>query len=54
LIRRQLLAAGDDRPRPGAVYVCSICRLELVLSDDGTHMVVAPFGDLRTEPSDKG
>jgi hypothetical protein len=42
-IRRELIAAGDDTPQPARVYRCSICHLELVLSDDGTQMVVAPF-----------
>jgi hypothetical protein len=27
----------------GRIYTCGICRLELVLSDDGTMMVLAPL-----------
>lgn len=42
-IRRELMAAGDETPQPERVYRCSICRLELVLNDDGTQMVVAPL-----------
>jgi DNA-directed RNA polymerase subunit RPC12/RpoP len=42
-IRRELAAAGDELPRPGRIYRCSICRLELVLSDDGTRMEIAPI-----------
>jgi hypothetical protein len=40
-IRQQLMAAGDDAPRPGIIYRCSICRLELVL--DAGQMIVAPL-----------
>jgi hypothetical protein len=39
------MAAGDETPKPGRIYRCSICRLELVLSDDGTHMSIAPLSD---------
>jgi hypothetical protein len=49
-IRRELTAAGDDAPQANRVYVCAICRLELVLSDDGTRMVVAPL-PTATKPS---
>jgi hypothetical protein len=42
-IRRELMEAGDETPQPARIYRCSICRLELVLSDDGTQMVVAPL-----------
>lgn len=48
-IRRELIAAGDEKPLPGRIYRCSVCRLELILSDNGTHMVVAPI-DKTTEP----
>jgi hypothetical protein len=37
------MEAGDETPLPARIYRCSICRLELVLSDDGTQMVVAPL-----------
>jgi hypothetical protein len=51
LIRSQLLTAGHETPVAGKVYVCSVCRLELVLSNDGTHMVVTPIhrGDDKRE-----
>jgi hypothetical protein len=38
-----LTAAGDETPQPGRAYRCSICRLDLVLDDGGTHMIVAPL-----------
>ncbi len=44
-IRRELTGAGDARPRPGEIYRCATCRLDLVLSDDGAKMVVAPLFD---------
>jgi hypothetical protein len=46
-IRRELMAAGDQEPKPGRIYRCAVCRLELVVSDDGTHMVVAPLGTIQ-------
>ena len=49
-IRRELTAAGHETPLPRHIYRCSICRLELVLSDDGTHMIVAP---LKQQPIDR-
>jgi hypothetical protein len=42
-IRRELIAAGHDSPQPERIYRCAICRLDLVLSDDGTRMIVAPL-----------
>jgi hypothetical protein len=48
-IRPQLIAAGDDAPRLGRVYTCRVCRLELVLSDDGSQMIVTPL-DYKSEP----
>jgi hypothetical protein len=48
-IRRELIAAGDDEPQAGQIYRCAICRLELVLSDDGTQMVIAPL-ESETKP----
>ena len=42
-IRRELIAAGNDAPKPERVYRCAICRLDLVLSGGGTHMIVAPL-----------
>ena len=48
-IRQQLTAAGDDTPRPGVNYRCTVCRLELVLARDAQHMTTAP---LSTETAD--
>ena len=45
-IRHQLIANGDESPRPARIYRCSVCRLELVLSDDGFKMVVAPLPEV--------
>jgi hypothetical protein len=42
-IRREPIAAGDETPQAARIYRCAICRLELVLNDGGTHMVVAPL-----------
>jgi hypothetical protein len=42
-IRRELIAAGDDAPKPGRIYRCGVCRLDLMLHNKGTHMVVAPL-----------
>jgi len=44
-IRRELKAAGHETPQPGHIYRCSICRLELVLSNDGMKMIVAPLDE---------
>ena len=46
-IRQQLTAAGDDAPRPGRIYCCAVCRLDLTI--DGDHMTVAP---IPPEPAD--
>jgi len=35
LIRPQLTAAGEDVPRPDKIYTCVVCRLPLVLAEDG-------------------
>jgi hypothetical protein len=43
------MAAGDETPQAGHIYRCAICRLELVLSDDRTQMVVAPL-ESETKP----
>jgi hypothetical protein len=53
LIRPQLIAAGDDRPLPGKIYRCAVCRLELVLNDTGTQMAVAPRPATDTPPNSK-
>jgi len=42
-IRQQLTTAGDDAPRPGRIYICSVCHLELVLAPAADAMVVAPL-----------
>ena len=42
-IRGELIAAGHDVPEPDRIYRCAICRLDLVLSADGTRMIVAPM-----------
>jgi len=38
-----LIEAGDENPQPARVYLCAICRLPLVLSENGTKMIVAPL-----------
>ena len=38
-IRQQLIAAGQDSPRLGDVYRCSVCRLELVLDPDNVNQL---------------
>ncbi len=40
-IRNELVAAGDVSPRLGHVHTCSLCRLELVLNEQGSQMTVA-------------
>jgi hypothetical protein len=40
-IRQQLTAAGDQDPRPGRVYRCSVCRLDLTIRGD--QMIAAPL-----------
>jgi hypothetical protein len=42
-IRRELIAAGDDTPQPNRIYRCAVCRLELIVSEDGQRMIVAPL-----------
>ena len=42
-IRQQLTAAGDDAPRPGVVYRCTVCRLELVLDPAAEQMITLPM-----------
>jgi hypothetical protein len=46
-IRSERVGIGHDVPlQPGMVYRCWICRLELVLIDDGTKLIV----DRRRQP----
>jgi hypothetical protein len=33
----------EDTPRPGVVYRCLICRLELILDAPTGRLIVAPF-----------
>ena len=35
--------AGEDRPHKGEQYRCHVCRLELVVSTDGTRLDVTPL-----------
>lgn len=42
-IRQQLTAAGDEMPRPGVIYRCAICRLELIRNPDADQMIIAPL-----------
>ena len=48
-IRLALVIAGDDHPRPGRVYRCSVCHLELVLSEVTGALIPVP---LLSESSD--
>jgi hypothetical protein len=36
-------SAVEDHPRPGIVYRCHICRLELVWDREANRLVVAPL-----------
>ena len=35
----------EDQPRPGGIYRCHICRLELVLDLGSAKLTVAPLPD---------
>jgi hypothetical protein len=35
----------DPEPKPGRVYRCHICRLELVLDPETGRLVLAPFNE---------
>jgi hypothetical protein len=48
-IRQELNAAGHDAPKPQHVYRCSVCHLELILSEDASEMIVAPLEPHRPE-----
>jgi hypothetical protein len=50
-IRQQLTAAGDDAPRPGVIYRCTVCRLELVL-DPAAHEMTAHERTAASSPGD--
>jgi hypothetical protein len=43
---------ADDRPRPGSVYRCHVCRLELTLDAEKDRLSVVPF-DGASDPSDR-
>ncbi len=36
---------ADDMPRPGALYRCHVCRLELMLDPGTAKLTVAPLRD---------
>lgn len=38
-------------PRPGVIYRCHVCRLELVLDTLTEKLVLAPVEDTPSEPS---
>jgi hypothetical protein len=40
---------ADLLPRKGITYRCHVCRIELVATDDGQHLTVAPFGEERPD-----
>jgi hypothetical protein len=40
-IRQQLTEAGDEEPRPGHIYGCTVCHLELTISGD--ELIIAPI-----------
>jgi hypothetical protein len=40
---------NEARPRPGIVYRCHICRLELVVDETTAKMIVAPLNFERSE-----
>jgi predicted SprT family Zn-dependent metalloprotease len=42
-----------DVPRPGQVYRCHVCRLELVLDPTTKKLTVAPFPTEPVSPSKK-
>ena len=42
-IRQQLITAGDEAPCPGAIYRCTVCRVELVVDPDAHQMTPAPL-----------
>jgi len=42
---------NEDRPRPGVIYRCSVCHLELVLDEGTQRLTVAPLvSDSQPEP----
>jgi hypothetical protein len=36
----------EDAPRPGIVYRCHVCRLELIVHADTQKLVVPPLPDV--------
>jgi hypothetical protein len=51
LIRPQLIAAGEDKPTPGKIYRCTVCRLELVLDPETDALTVTPLRDTKAQGS---
>jgi predicted Zn finger-like uncharacterized protein len=39
---------AEAAPRPGVVYRCSVCRLELVVDKETNRLVVVPLADDRS------
>jgi len=40
---RTTIAHASELPRPGAVYRCHVCRLELVTDAEGGILILAPM-----------
>jgi DNA-directed RNA polymerase subunit RPC12/RpoP len=38
---------AEPAPRPGVIYRCPVCRLELVVDERTTKLTVAPLSDDR-------
>jgi hypothetical protein len=43
--------AAEMLPRPGAIYRCHVCRLELTIDEHTNKLTVAPF-DVFVPPTD--
>jgi hypothetical protein len=41
---------NDEMPRPGIVYHCVVCRLELTLDETTNRLTVAPLPDPPPKP----
>jgi hypothetical protein len=37
-------------PRPGTVYRCHVCRLELMIDEATNKLTIPPFDDLAERP----
>ena len=53
-IRHQLTAAGDEAPRPGVIYCCSVCRVELILDAGAHQMTIAPLAGGMSDDAHRG